>query len=106
MSLETLIDAAKAALEEMCHTTAPRDSFTDAVDGLDAAIRAAGTQTAIVEQNIGKFEDIAYDADVLMTHADKSLHGMILGIKATAEQGAASLRGVLASANQTSGEQK
>jgi len=33
-----LLDAAKAALEEMCHTTAPRTSFTDSVDRLDAAI--------------------------------------------------------------------
>ena len=35
-----LLDAAKKALLEMCHAIAPRDSFTDAVDVLNAAIRA------------------------------------------------------------------
>lgn len=30
--------AARRALEEMCNTVAPRDSFTDAVDALDAAL--------------------------------------------------------------------
>lgn len=35
-----LAEAAKVALDEMCRTTAPRDSFTDAVDRLDAAIAA------------------------------------------------------------------
>ncbi|HXI47170.1 MAG TPA: hypothetical protein VNH39_01185 [Steroidobacteraceae bacterium] len=36
-----LYEAAVRALEEMCHTTAPRSSFTDAVDTLDAAITKA-----------------------------------------------------------------
>ena len=35
-----LLVAARVALNEMCHTTAPRNSFTDAVDRLDAAISA------------------------------------------------------------------
>jgi len=30
--------AAELALKEMCNTVAPRDSFTDAVDALDAAL--------------------------------------------------------------------
>lgn len=30
--------AAKLALHEMCNTKAPRNSFTDAVDALDAAL--------------------------------------------------------------------
>ncbi len=34
----TLLAAAQLALKEMCDTIAPRDSFTDAVDALDAAI--------------------------------------------------------------------
>lgn len=33
-----IFDAAKTALGEMCNTDAPRNSFTDAVDALDAAI--------------------------------------------------------------------
>ena len=36
-----LLHAAKHALEEMRHTVAPRNSFTDAVDELDAAITKA-----------------------------------------------------------------
>jgi hypothetical protein len=36
-----LLKAAQATLYEMRHTTAPRDSFTDAVDALDAAITKA-----------------------------------------------------------------
>jgi Leu/Phe-tRNA-protein transferase len=32
--------AAKAALHEMCHTISPRNSFTDAVDRLDAALNS------------------------------------------------------------------
>lgn len=36
-----LLAACKAALEEMRHTIAPRNSFTDAVDTLDAAIAKA-----------------------------------------------------------------
>lgn len=41
----TLLAACKLALHEMRHTVAPRDSFTDAVDALDAAIaRAEGPQ--------------------------------------------------------------
>lgn len=35
-----LIYAAEKALHEMCHTNSPRESFTDAVDALDAAITA------------------------------------------------------------------
>jgi hypothetical protein len=38
-----LLAAAKVALDEMCRTTAPRDNFTDAVDGLDAAITNAAS---------------------------------------------------------------
>jgi hypothetical protein len=36
-----LLKAAQEALHEMCNTFAPRDSFTDAVDALDAAILKA-----------------------------------------------------------------
>lgn len=36
-----LLAAAKKALDEMCRTIAPRNSFTDAVDLLDAAITKA-----------------------------------------------------------------
>lgn len=36
----TLLNAAENALQEMCNTPALNDSFTDAVDKLDAAIRA------------------------------------------------------------------
>ncbi len=36
--IEMLRHAAKIALDEMCKTIAPRNSFTDAVDLLDAAI--------------------------------------------------------------------
>ncbi len=36
-----LYEAAARALEEMCRTTAPRTSFTDAVDALDAALSKA-----------------------------------------------------------------
>ena len=35
-----LLAASRTALDEMCKTTAPRNSFTDAVDTLDAAISA------------------------------------------------------------------
>lgn len=38
--VEGLREAGEAALEEMCNTTAPRDSFTEAVDALDAALSA------------------------------------------------------------------
>ena len=38
---DDLLRAAKRALDEMCKTTAPRNSFTDAVDALDAAISKA-----------------------------------------------------------------
>jgi hypothetical protein len=46
-----LLAAARVALSEMCHTTAPRNSFTDAVDRLDAAISACSahqTDAALV----------------------------------------------------------
>lgn len=36
--MDDLFTAARLALEEMRHTVAPRNSFTDAVDALDAAI--------------------------------------------------------------------
>lgn len=39
--LAQLLAAAKTALQEMCNTVAPRNSFTDAVDALDAAISKA-----------------------------------------------------------------
>jgi hypothetical protein len=35
---EQLRAAAETALKEMCNTVAPRNSFTDAVDALDAAL--------------------------------------------------------------------
>ncbi len=38
-----LLEATKHALEEMRHTTAPRNSFTDVVDELDAVIAKATT---------------------------------------------------------------
>jgi hypothetical protein len=38
-------EAAKIALDEMCRTVAPRDSFTDAVDALDAALAPKGGKT-------------------------------------------------------------
>lgn len=38
MGIEALIAAAKLAHHEMRHTSAPRDSFTDALDALDAAL--------------------------------------------------------------------
>lgn len=40
-ALPELLTAARAALDEMCHTTAPRSSFTEAVDALDAALAKA-----------------------------------------------------------------
>lgn len=36
--LDALRLAGQTALDEMCRTVAPRDSFTDAVDALDAAL--------------------------------------------------------------------
>lgn len=36
-----LLEAARLAWQEMCHTTSPRNSFTDALDALDAAITKA-----------------------------------------------------------------
>lgn len=43
--LNELLEAAQVALNEMTHTVAPRDSFTNAVDALDAAIaKATGEQ--------------------------------------------------------------
>lgn len=38
---DALVAAAEKALYEMCHTVAPRNSFTDAVDALDAALTLA-----------------------------------------------------------------
>lgn len=40
---ERLREAAMRALHEMRHTAAPRDSFTDAVDALDAALTEGGS---------------------------------------------------------------
>lgn len=40
-SAPELLSAAKLALDEMCRTAGPRNSFTDAVDLLDAAISKA-----------------------------------------------------------------
>jgi hypothetical protein len=40
-NIQELLAAAKAALAEMCRTNSPRNSFTDAVDRLDAAISTA-----------------------------------------------------------------
>ena len=40
---DTLREAAAAALREMCNTVAPRNSFTDAVDALDAALASKET---------------------------------------------------------------
>ena len=40
-ALAGLLAAARTALDEMCNTAAPRDSFTNAVDALDASITAA-----------------------------------------------------------------
>lgn len=37
---DALAEAARKALREMCNTIAPRNSFTDAVDALDAALAA------------------------------------------------------------------
>jgi hypothetical protein len=42
---EALRAAAKLALHEMVNTVAPRDSFTDAVDALDAALRIVEGET-------------------------------------------------------------
>jgi hypothetical protein len=42
-SHDDLLEACKTALHEMRNTVAPRDSFTDAVDQLDAAITKAET---------------------------------------------------------------
>lgn len=42
-----LIDAAEKALHEMCHTNSPRESFTDAVDALDAAITAIRARSEV-----------------------------------------------------------
>jgi hypothetical protein len=42
--IEELLNAARWALREMCMTNAPRNSFTDAVDRLDAAITAVRKQ--------------------------------------------------------------
>lgn len=39
--LTQLVTASKVALGEMCRTVAPRDSFTDAVDGLDRALNSS-----------------------------------------------------------------
>jgi hypothetical protein len=39
-ALQDLIAAARTALDEMVQTVAPRNSFTDAVDALDAALAA------------------------------------------------------------------
>jgi hypothetical protein len=39
---DALREAAKTALGEMCRTKAPRNSFTDAVDALDAALNQGG----------------------------------------------------------------
>lgn len=40
---EKLLDGSKWAMREMCATISPRDSFTDAVDALDAAITPSST---------------------------------------------------------------
>ena len=40
-AMRELLPAAKDALREMCNTSASRNSFTDAVDRLDAAITEA-----------------------------------------------------------------
>jgi len=45
-----LLAAAETAKEEMCNTVAPRTSFTDAVDALDAAITAAGGASLLQNQ--------------------------------------------------------
>jgi hypothetical protein len=42
-----LLAAAKVALDEMCRTSAPRNSFTDAVDRLDTAISAAASSKEV-----------------------------------------------------------
>jgi len=41
MAAPDLLEAAIKALDEMCRTNSPRNSFTDAVDLLDAAITKA-----------------------------------------------------------------
>lgn len=41
----SLLSASKKALSEMCRTTAPSDSFTEAVDALDSAITSASETT-------------------------------------------------------------
>ncbi len=42
LRLLTVVEAAEKALHEMRHTVAPRNSFTDVVDELDAALTALG----------------------------------------------------------------
>ncbi|WP_050384574.1 hypothetical protein [Bradyrhizobium pachyrhizi] len=42
--VDRLISAAKLCYEEMRHTVAPRDSFTDALDALDAALYPSASE--------------------------------------------------------------
>ena len=43
-AVRALVAAATLALHEMCNTVAPRNSFTDAVDALDAALHNQQTE--------------------------------------------------------------
>lgn len=51
---------------------------------------------AVIENNIERLDDIVYDADALLDNCnDPGLHGMILGIKAVAQNSAGSLRALV-----------
>src|SRR5882757_6291691 len=67
--------AAKLALHEMCNTIAPRDSFTDAADALDAAIvKTNATLTKRCQQRHPEGGQCEFRAG----HTDKHLAGIIM----------------------------
>lgn len=60
--IEKLIESAKTAVHEMCNCVSPRESFTDAMEHLDAAWRTADTvATTAMHLNANKSVAVADD---------------------------------------------
>lgn len=69
-----LLAAAKWALHEMCNAIAPRDSFTDAADALDAAIVKAESAVKRCQQRHSE----GGQCELRAGHLGKHLAGMIM----------------------------
>jgi hypothetical protein len=57
-SNERLAIAARAALKQMCRATAPDNSYTDAVDALDAALTEWDKQRHLLKAAVARINEM------------------------------------------------